>query len=213
VPPARDVPAPAGRLRRLQSISGLLPLGVFLLFHLLSNLGSRSGADAYDAMARRYQRFPFALAIEILLIGAPLAFHSVYGLYLAATRPPGSPSPTRARRALSVLQRVTGVIVFTFLFFHLWTTRLVEIRDHESVDLFRLVETAVASPWIRGFYAVGIVAAALHLASGIWTAPETWGCTPGARGRIALGVGAVTLFLLITSVGLIALAGFPVAKP
>src|SRR5262249_43856989 len=118
------------RLRRLHSITGIVPIGAFLVFHLWTNTTAARGADAYDEAARGLQQLPLSLAAEILLIALPLAFHGVYGLYLAAVRDPGAPAPTPARRALSRVQRATGIVVFAFLFFHLWTARLVQIRDH-----------------------------------------------------------------------------------
>ena len=197
------------RLRRLHSISGIVPVGAFLAFHLWTNTASAGGADAYDAAARRLQQMPFALAAEILLIALPLVFHGVYGLYLAATEPPGSAAaPTRSRRALSRLQRVTGAVVFGFLFFHLWTSRLVQIRDHESVDLFRLIQAALGSGWIAALYFAGIFAAVVHLSAGVWTFADAWGLARTRGARVAVGASAAALFAVLSAWSVVALRGF-----
>ncbi len=85
-------------------------------------------------------------------------------------------------------QRVTGIIVFAFILFHYWTTRLVQLQDHESLDLFRQVQAAVANPWIYAFYIAGILSATFHLANGIWSFSIVWGLTVGPGGAAADGV-------------------------
>jgi succinate dehydrogenase / fumarate reductase cytochrome b subunit len=151
---------------------------------------------------------PLSLAAEILLIALPLAFHAVYGLYLAAAADPGSPRPTPARRALSRVQRTTGLVVFAFLFFHLWTARLVQIRDHSSVDLFRLIQAALASRWIAALYAAGILAAIVHLAAGVWTFADGWGLMRTRGARAAVGVAAAAVFAILAVWSLVSLRGF-----
>jgi succinate dehydrogenase / fumarate reductase cytochrome b subunit len=195
-------------LRRLHSIAGLVPVGAFLVFHLWTNRQAARGADAFDAAARRLQEMPLALAAEVLLIAFPLAFHALYGLYLAATRDPGWPSPAPARRVLSRIQRVTGVVVFVFLFFHLWTARLVQIREHSSVDLFRLMQAALASPWIAALYAVGIFAAIVHLSTGVWTFADAWGLLTSRGARAATAAAAAAVFAVLAVWGVAALRGF-----
>ena len=132
----------------------------------------------------------------------PLFFHGIYGLFLTATEPPGAAGGTARHRALAVAQRVTGVVLFAFVLFHLWTARLVQIRDHGDLDLFRLMQSALASPWIRAFYVAGILSATFHLSAGLWTFSRTWGLArspraqrrrgrPG-RGRVRAAFGAGT---------------------
>ena len=200
--------APPGLGRRLHSISGVVPVGAFLAFHLYANLEARRGADAYNAMARRFHEIPLLVAIEILLIAAPLVYHGIYGLFLVANEPPAAGRPGAGRRALSVAQRVTGGVLFAFVLFHLWTARLVQLRDHDSLDLFRLMQAVLASPWLRAAYAAGILAATFHLSAGLWTFAETWGLapTPGRR-RLAAAV-SVLAFVALSAMGLSALSAF-----
>ena len=94
--------APRTLAGRLHSISGVVPVGVFLAFHLYSNAEARRGADAYNALARRIQGTPALLAIELLLVAAPLLFHGIYGLFRIADEAPTPAGterlPPRARR-------------------------------------------------------------------------------------------------------------------
>ncbi len=199
--------------RRLHSIAGVVPLGAFLAFHLTINASAKNGADAYNATVRRLQQLPLLGIVEIVCLLAPLAFHAVGGLFLIATVPAAAENATRAGRARAVLQRVTGVLLFAFILFHLWTARLVQIEDHESLDLFRLMQSALASPWIRALYFGGILAATGHFAAGLCSFARTWGLARGARARAAVAVFAVAVFLVLAAVGIRAVSAFPPPNP
>jgi succinate dehydrogenase / fumarate reductase cytochrome b subunit len=193
-------------LRRLHSLSGIVPIGGFLAFHLYENHAATRGADAYNAMAHRLQTVPLAVAIEIFVIALPIAFHGIYGLFLTSTPLPSPASPLR--NLLNVLQRTTGVIAFAFLLFHYWTTRLVQIHDHGSLDLFHQVQAALGNPWIFAFYVLGILSAVFHLANGMRTFAIEWGLTvsPAARRRMAYASAAV--FVILSAIGLRSIAAF-----
>ena len=83
------------RARRLHSITGLVPVGGFLAFHLYENSLAARGPQAYNEAARRLQQMPFALALEVLVIGAPLLYHGAYGLFLALGGGGGASRETR----------------------------------------------------------------------------------------------------------------------
>ncbi len=197
-------------LVRAHSISGVVPVGTFLAFHLYVNASATRGADAYNATALRLQRLPLAVWAEVVCIVLPLAFHGVSGLFLTATTSARALSdrPTPAERGMSILQRVTGIFLFPFLLFHLWTTRLVQIQDHESLDLFRVMQAALASPWIRAFYIAGTLAATSHLASGLWSASRSWGLAESPRARAASAVVAAGVFVALSAMGLAAVSAF-----
>lgn len=194
--------------RRLHSISGVVPVGAFLAFHLYTNSAALGGADAYNEAARRLQQFPLSVVLEVLVIALPLFFHGIYGLFLAATETPGSAGGTAGHRALAVAQRVTGVVLFAFVLFHLWTARLVQIRDHGDLDLFRLMQSALASPWIRIFYIAGILSATFHLAAGLWSFSRTWGLARSPGARAAVLVLATGVFVVLSALGLRSLNAF-----
>ena len=194
--------------RRLHSISGVVPVGAFLAFHLYTNAAAVRGADAYNEAARRLQEFPLAIVLEVLVIGLPLFFHGIYGLFVAATEPPGAVGGTARHRALAMAQRVTGVVLFAFVLFHLWTARLVQIRDHGDLDLFRLMQSALTSPAIRVFYFAGILSATFHLSAGLWTFSRTWGLVRSPRASAAAALLAAVVFVALSALGLRSLNAF-----
>ncbi len=199
---------PRTRQRRLHSISGVVPVGAFLAFHLYVNAAAAGGADAYNATARRLQEMPLSVLLEIVLIALPLAYHAVYGLFVAAVEPRGAPGADRAGRGLAVFQRVTGTFLFAFLLFHLWTSRLVQVHDHGSLDLFRLMQALLSNPAIRAFYAAGLLSATAHLGAGVFTFADAWGLAPNPRARTIAAIVAVAVFAALSGLGLRSLSAF-----
>ena len=196
------------RVRRLHSLSGVVPVGGFLVFHLAGNVSAARGADAYNETARRLQQLPLVALAEILLIALPLFFHALYGLFLTAAHPTGDPGLSAGRRRLAVFQRATGILAFFFILFHLWTTRLVQVRDHESLDLFHLMQALLASPWIRSTYVVGLLAATAHFSAGLWSFADGWGLARTRRARIAAAAVAGAVFASLSGLGFVSLWSF-----
>jgi succinate dehydrogenase / fumarate reductase cytochrome b subunit len=195
-------------LRRLHSLSGIVPVGAFLAFHLYENYTATKGADSYNRMTRTLQELPFAVAMEVLIIVVPLFFHGIYGLFITSTAKPNVISNPYVRNGMYFFQRVTGVIVFAFILFHLWTTRLVQLQDHESLDLFRQVQSAVANPWIYAFYIAGILSATFHLANGIWSFSIVWGLTIGPKAQRRMLYVSAAFFLVLSYIGVWGIQAF-----
>ena len=195
-------------LRRLHSLSGIVPVGAFLAFHLYENYTATKGADAYNAMTHRLQTIPFAVPMEIAVIAVPLFFHGIYGLFITGTAKPNVLSNPYLRNATYVLQRATGVILFAFILFHYWTTRLVQLQDHESLDLFRQVQAAVGNPWIYVFYLAGILSATFHFSNGLWSFAIVWGLTVGPGAQRRMMYVSVLVFIALSVLGVESIRAF-----
>lgn len=195
-------------LRRLHSLSGIVPVGGFLAFHLYENYSATRGAEHYNQMVRRLQEVPFALALEIAVIAVPLFFHGIYGLFITGTARPNVVGNRYVRNWMYFLQRVTGVVLFAFVIFHLWTTRLVQIRDHESLDLFAVMQASVENPWIYGFYLLGILSATFHLANGIWSFSIVWGLSVGPRAQRRMMYVSAAVFVILSFIGIRSIEAF-----
>jgi succinate dehydrogenase / fumarate reductase cytochrome b subunit len=195
-------------LRRLHSLTGIVPVGGFLAFHLYENFQSVKGAEPYNEMTHRLQTVPFAVWIEIFVIAVPLFFHGVYGLFLTTTAKPNALSNRYTRNWMYFLQRATGIVVFAFILFHYWTTRLVQLHDHESLDLFRQVQAAVGNPWIYAFYLVGILSAVFHLSNGLWSFSIVWGLTVSPASQRRMAVVSTAVFLLLSVIGVRSISAF-----
>jgi succinate dehydrogenase / fumarate reductase cytochrome b subunit len=197
-------------LRRLHSLSGIVPIGGFLVFHLYENYTATKGAAAYNEMTRRLSEVPFAVGLEIFVIAVPLFFHGILGLFLTSTSRPNVLSNRYLRNAMYLLQRVTGVVLFAFILFHYWTTRLVQLNDHGSLNLFNQVQAAVGNPWIYAFYILGILCATFHLANGLWSFSIVWGITVSPAAQRRMGLVSAAVFLLLSAIGVRSIGAFRV---
>jgi succinate dehydrogenase / fumarate reductase, cytochrome b subunit len=195
-------------LRRLHSLSGVVPIGGFLAFHLYENFSATRGAEAYNETARRLQEMPFALLLEIGVLAVPIFFHGIYGLFITAESRPNPVTNPFLRNMLYTLQRITGVVVFAFILFHLWTTRLVQLDDHHALDLFSLVRSTIANPWLYAFYVAGILSATFHLANGLWSFAIVWGITVGPRAQRRMVAVSAFVFVVLSVIGLRSIAAF-----
>jgi succinate dehydrogenase cytochrome b subunit len=204
-----DVP----RLRRLFSLSGVFPLGVFLLLHLALNAQALRGASAFAATVRALHRVPAVSLVETLFVFAPLVFHGALGLWLVTTRRPLLP-PTPYPPLLRSAMRATGVVAVAFLAMH-----LPELRFHTAgarlggdelatlldADLSR-VERGV--PWCGLVYLVGTACVTFHFACGLWgffAITRAGHESPNRRKWAALGATAAGLAMWVAFADIVVL--------
>jgi succinate dehydrogenase / fumarate reductase cytochrome b subunit len=193
-------------LHRLHSLAGIVPIGGFVAFHLYENYAALRGAEHYNEVSRALQTLPFALALEIGVILVPILFHGIYGLFITAT---AAPNPVSHRRNwMYNLQRVSGVILFAYILFHLWTTRFVNLAHHEDVNLFATMHGVVQNRWLLAFSILGIVSATFHLANGIWSFCIVWGITVSARSQRLMEFVSVIVFVVLSYIGVRAIFAF-----
>ena len=66
--------------RRLHSLLGVVPIGLFMVIHFVVNYSATHGAAAFNKAANNMESLPFVIFLEIFLIYLPLLFHAIYGL-------------------------------------------------------------------------------------------------------------------------------------
>ncbi len=185
-------------LRRLHSLFGVIPIGVFLFVHFLNNSFIFGGVEAFDRLVETFQGFWLTPFLELGGIALPIFFHLVLGLIIAYTGHNNMVSYTYYRNWAFFVQRATGVYVFIFIVVHVWATRLSTLLEGRHVT--HLDMQKIFTPgWARWFYILGIAAAAYHLTNGVCTALMTWGVTVSRRSqRIVAGLSVpVCLFLVV----------------
>src|SRR5580693_6667087 len=69
--------------RRLHSLSGIVPIGAFLVEHIVSNFEAVNGPLAYAQQVKFLNSLPLVRVLEWGFIFIPLAFHALYGVYIA----------------------------------------------------------------------------------------------------------------------------------
>lgn len=224
--PARVEAAPESYhflIRRLHSLSGLIPVGVFLVIHLATNASilvpGKPGVEFQNSVERIHALGPLLIPVEIIGIFLPLFFHAIIGFQIIFTGKSNAQSYPYGGNIRYTLQRWTGVIAFFFIMYHLWQMHWLgkpfgggKFALHsESGDPTGAFTTAAAiqSAWyVAPLYAIGIIASVYHLANGIWTALITWGITIRPRSQRVAGYVCATIGVLVCALGLGALNGF-----
>lgn len=197
-------------LKRVQILTGVLPVGLFLLSHLATNLRAVAGPDAFDRMAVAIQRIPHVEAIEWIAIAAPMLVHVGLGIALGTTAQAAEDRRGYARPWLLTAQRVTGFWLVVYVIFHVFATRLSPARAPGGADLFVLMSRALRHPGVFAFHAAGVTAAAFHFGNGITALAGPWGLDAGPRGRALAERLGVASFAVLSLAGLFALSAFVV---
>jgi len=196
--PWADREARAFLLRKLFSLTGIVPLGAFTIFHLWKNATALHGREAFTAMAEEINAMPYLFFFEVAFIFLPLLLHAILGiLIILDARYNVKPYPS-TRNWMFTFQRVSGVLAFGFILYHLITLRLPKFRGELQSSGFYdalcsdLSSTLMSVPVTALVYIVGIAAVAFHLSNGLWGFLCSWGITPTRRSqRISAGFTGV----------------------
>ena len=194
-------------LRRLHSLAGIIPVGVFLIEHLYLNSYALKGPAAYNKVVGTMQGIPYLIPIELLLILLPLFFHGIYGLWITWSSSANLSSFPYYRNWLYYGQRVAGVITFLFVCYHFYTLRLQAALFGTEVSFQRVV-SQLHNPAVFLLYVVGTLAAIYHFSNGLFTFCITWGLTVGPRSQRVAGIVFSIAFVAIAVLGVNSLVAF-----
>ena len=202
-------------LRKLHQLSGIFPLGIFLLEHFYTNSKSLTGAADFNKAVVELQSIPYILFVEIGGIFIPLIYHAVYGLVITAEARPNNLHYPYSRNWFYLIQRITGVILFFFITFHVLNFRfgLIPGLNDQSVathadNAFNIVAGEFHMWPIFVVYMIGITATVWHLANGIWLFLVDWGITIGERAQRLTGYACIAFGIVLLLVGVNAAVGF-----
>lgn len=233
-------------LRRLHSLSGIVPIGVFLIAHLVTNSsimwgsfglrehrhefpGMQEGGAAYFHKEVTWinEQIPHLLLIEIVL-WLSIAFHSVYGLYIATTGRSNVKTYNYGGNLRYSLQRISGYVGILFIFYHIATLRwgwtfLVPGGakwSYEASASTLALALRGGSEGITGAgvavslgYFIGVSLLVFHFANGLWTAAITWGLTISKAAQRRWGVVCAVLGAGLMVAGWSAVLGFVLLPP
>ncbi|KIO61023.1 hypothetical protein B4064_1510 [Caldibacillus thermoamylovorans] len=193
--------------RRLHSLLGVIPVGLFLIMHLMLNYNATKGPEAFNKAAGFMENLPFLLFLEFAFIYIPIVFHAIYGVYIAFTAKPNVGRFGKFRNWMFVLQRFTGIFLIIFIAWHVWETRLAKAFFGTEVN-FDMMANIVDNPLMLIFYIIGIVSATFHLANGLWSFCVSWGITVSPRSQQINTYVTMAIFLALSYVGIRAILAF-----
>ena len=148
-------------LRRLHSISGIVPIGAFLVEHFISNSEAANGVQAYNDQVKFLTSLPFVHVLEWVFIFIPILYHGIYGLYIWYRGESNVGEYPWTGNWLYTSQRWTGIITFIYIAYHTIEMRFtgVHLMGGGYQYAFSKVWFAFQCPWLVAFYVMGIVAA------------------------------------------------------
>jgi succinate dehydrogenase / fumarate reductase cytochrome b subunit len=214
--------------RRLHSLSGVLPIGGYLVYHLYENLASLRSPAAYDEMVTHVNTMLPSLyfhAIEVALVGSIL-FHSLYGVYIASSGAPNVNRYLYGNNWAYWAQRLTGYLAFAYILLHVGVLRgsvtlggdhlaqyrqlpghmnLVTYNDvaaHLGNPHLMNVHTWMAGDWIFVAYLIGTLSAIYHFCNGLNGFCWTWGIAVGRVAQKRVRMMAWGLFVILSGMTL-----------
>ena len=209
-------------IRRLHSLSGLIPVGAYMVVHLVVNASLLNGPGSFQSNVNQIHSLGKLLPlVEWAFIFLPIIFHGAVGIWIIRTGKSNTAQYQYVSNWRYTLQRWSGVIAVIFIFthvFHLhgwfhgeWWSRTVaeplgmaNFRPYNAASTLALALGGFVWPV---FYLIGVIACVFHLANGVWTMGITWGLwiSPSGQRRASYVCGAGGALLLI--IGLSALMG------
>lgn len=209
-------------LRKLHSLTGIVPVGAFVVFHLFTNMQMAFGTFQHEVSWIHSQ--PALLFMEIFVLWLPIAFHAALGIIYTVT---GNKMNTArypyAGNWRYVLQRVSGIVALVFIFVHIATLRWrwnlggtytpffvdVVTPAGQTIEMAQ-ASTALAlqsSAIIAALYFIGVLSVIYHCSNGLWTAAISWGLTHTVRAQNRFGYVCAALFLALFTFSAAALYG------
>ncbi|WP_042354066.1 succinate dehydrogenase cytochrome b558 subunit [Bacillus rubiinfantis] len=193
--------------RKLHSLLGIIPVGVFMTVHLFVNYSAVWGIDSYNKAAGFMVNLPFKYFLETFVIFLPLLFHGIYGAYIAFKSKNNVGKFNYGRNWKFFFQRLTGVIALVFIIWHVWETKAqVEFNGVEAN--YNLMAGIVDNAFALTLYIIGILSCVYHFVNGIWTFLITWGISASPKSQKITEYIAIVLFFGLAFVGIRAILAF-----
>ena len=196
-------------LRRIHSLTGVVPVGLFLVYHLYLQLYLHYGAEIYNNEVNSFYDSPLATWALVIVVYIPLLFHSLLGVLLVFENKV-QPSYTYFSHLLYWLQRISGIGVLLFIIAHVWNAKLGPWIAGTWGTHFEHLSSGFADPetgmLTKTVYLLGVLGAVFHFANGLNTFCITWGIalTPTSQKRVRSF--SILVFILLTASAFYALA-------
>ena len=198
-------PSARSNLRRLHSLSGVIPVGLFLMEHFFTNSFAMYGPEAFNHKVALLTGLPYLLVLEVGLIGLPILFHAVLGVAIWWSSRSNVSHYGYFRNWMYFLQRLSGLYLIVFIAVHVYKTRLSGV---EASGMFQHMAGYLGSSGWAIFYALGVLSASFHFGNGLFTFGISWGLLPGVRSQRWAHWACLGVFVAMSLVGLNSLMAF-----
>ncbi len=200
---------------RLFSLAGLIPIGAFVMVHLLTNASVLAGAGSFQSRVNLIHSLgPLLVPVEVAFIFLPMLFHAVIGFVIIFNGLPNVGSYPYVGNIRYSLQRATGMIAFVFIIWHIiqlhWLGAPLGGGQFDPHHATSTAAAALRPMWVTALYAIGVLSVVFHFANGLWTQGITWGIWTSPAAMQRANVVSVVVGVALAAAGLGALAGMRV---
>jgi len=194
---------------KLHSLLGIVPIGAFLLEHLLSNFEALKGPIAYGAQVKFLNGLPMVRLLEWVFILLPILYHGLYGVWIWLRGKSNIVYYPWTGNWMYTAQRYTGLIAFLYIWQHVYRQRFSGIPLPENpYASFHKVQMELQNPWMLAVYIIAMIAICWHFAYGIWLFAAKWGIMPGKTARKRFGYVCAALGVALAIMGLASIWAF-----
>lgn len=167
---------------RLGSLLAVLPLGVWTIHHLWSNLAAFEGAKSWEASVTHHEHRIAYFATSVMVL-VPLAIHAVWGMSRLFTMKPNISRYPFFGNVKFLLQRLSALGLLGFLMAHLYKAsiepRLLEGHAEEFSEIAAYMHHHTITTVT---YLLGTLAVSYHLSNGLSTFAMGWGLVSSRSG-------------------------------
>jgi succinate dehydrogenase / fumarate reductase cytochrome b subunit len=197
---------------RLFSLCGIVPIGGYVIIHLLTNATVLDSPATFQGKVDTIHSLGIILPlVEWVFIFIPILFHAAIGWLIISGMVSNATSYPYVNNIRYTLQRVTGMIAFFFILWHVWHMHQLGAAigggNFDAAHASSSAAGALRSGLVVAGYLVGTLAAVYHLANGIWTFGITWGIWTSERAMQGASYVCLAFGILLAGVGMGALAG------
>jgi succinate dehydrogenase / fumarate reductase, cytochrome b subunit len=208
-------------IRRLHSLTGLFPVGAFMVVHLFTNLTLLLvGPAMYQKVVYQIHSLGGLLPyVEWTFIFLPILFHGLLGLAIVREGQPNSGVYPYAANIRYTLQRVSGIFALLFIIYHVfhmhgwfhfevWHETVLKALGGAVFRPYNAASTlavAMQGVLMTAIYAIGVLACVFHFANGIWTMGITWGAWTSVRAQNRASAACAAIGIGLAAVGIGAL--------
>lgn len=201
----------------LMALSGILMI-LFLIFHLIGNLGIFKGQDTFNNYALFLHSMPIIIWISriALLTIALLHIYLSINLNLQNKKANQQQYKRKVYIKTSIQSRtmmIGGLTILLFIIYHLYqfTFNCTEILDNKGrLDIYGMVINGFQNVYVVLFYILAQFCLCLHLSHGFFSAAQTLGITQGISAKIfktCANIIPTTIFILYSSIPIGVLLG------
>lgn len=183
------------------SVVGLLPLGIYVVLHLWTNVSSLGGPCAFNTALHASRNHPAFLVLEILL-GISIVLHTTVGIALMLKWRANNRRSPFFGNIKFLLQRLSGIGLLLFIIAHVINARIRPSLDGRGSESYHGMREALHEPLTLAVYLLGVFGVSYHLANGLWSFCITWGLTVTPQAQRKSQFASFVLFA-----GLVVLSG------